>query len=121
MKSVNNAVVLGLVLSAGFNFYQIGITNALRIEEKHLNSENRLLKDQVNDLSTQILTGRTYEEGLTDGLMRSKNIGYVDGYHSAMAQVTEERYMLEESRKEAEALEKARQEAVPAVNVEATE
>lgn len=88
-------VVLGiaLALSAGFNYVQIGRANTSEVVKACLEGENRLLKDQLNDITFKITSERSYEEGLTDGLVRSKNVGWVDGYHAAMAQVAEQNVM----------------------------
>lgn len=93
---------IAFVASAGLNYLQIGKINGFVLQEKLIQAENRLLKDQIRDLDGKIARDRTYEQGLTDGLVRSKSVGYVDGYHSAMAQVSEVeamKYQVEEERR----------------------
>ena len=87
--------VLGICLMVSMfsNYQQAGDKNASKLEVKLYESENRLLKDQLRETEHRLVTNRTYEEGLTDGLMRSNNIGYKDGYHSAMHQISEEKAM----------------------------
>lgn len=91
--------VIGLVLCgvAGTVYFRVqGENNALKLSNTLYQSENRLLKDQLSETEFKIQSARTYEEGLTDGLTRAKNIGYTDGYHAAMNQVSEEKIAAED-------------------------
>jgi hypothetical protein len=74
-----------------------GKLNASVLDCRLLEAQNRLLKDQVFELEAK----RTYEEGLSDGLVRSGQVGYQDGYHAAITQMAEQK-QLEEQRKEFE-------------------
>lgn len=69
-----------------------GEINRLKMENSILNRSYDLAKDEIREWSNK----RTYEEGLTDGLVRSGTTGYRDGYHAAMAQVEETKARLEE-------------------------
>ncbi len=62
-----------------------GEVNRLKMENSILEKSYELAKDEIREWSNK----RTYEEGLTDGLVRSGTTGYRDGYHAAMAQVEE--------------------------------
>jgi flagellar biosynthesis/type III secretory pathway protein FliH len=89
--------VIGLALCvfAGAVYHRVqGENNALKLENVLYQSENRLLKDELSEKKS----ARTYEEGLTDGLMRANNRGYTDGYHAAMSQVSEEKQAAEDKK-----------------------
>lgn len=89
-----------VVAVSGFLVYRVqGENNAMKINVVLHESENRLLKDQIHDLEHKMQSARTYEEGLTDGLMRSNNRGYTDGYHAAMNQVAEQQQQNEKKPK----------------------
>jgi hypothetical protein len=95
--------VAAMLFSVGLNYYQRGEINALKLQEKLIQCENRLLEDQLREYEYKASTTRTYEEGLTQGLVRSASTGYVDGYHAAMAQVEESRaYIAEQEQKKSE-------------------
>lgn len=94
--------VFGLALCgiAGAVYFRVqGENNALKMSNMLYQSENRLLKDQLSETEFKMQSARTYEEGLTDGLMRSNNRGYTDGYHAAMNQVAEEKIATEDKKK----------------------
>jgi hypothetical protein len=76
---------------AVLSFKQQGEINALTLRSEFLNSENRLLKDQVNELENLLPRKATYEQGLTDGLIRSATAGYTDGYHAAIQQISQQK------------------------------
>lgn len=88
------SVVLVIVM-AYITYRNQGDNNALKLENTLRASENRLLKDQVAEYEFKIQSARTYEEGLTEGLIRSNNRGYTDGYHAAITQAAEEKTMKE--------------------------
>jgi flagellar biosynthesis/type III secretory pathway protein FliH len=88
------SVVLVMVM-AYITYRNQGENNALKLENTLRASENRLLKDQVAEYEFKIQSARTYEEGLTEGLVRSNNRGYTDGYHAATVQAAEEKMMKE--------------------------
>lgn len=95
--------VSAMLFSVGLNYYQRGEINALKLQEKLYQCENRLLEDQLREYEYKASSTRTYEEGLTQGLVRSASTGYVDGYHAAMSQVEESRaYIAEQEKKKAE-------------------
>ena len=64
----------------------------LELENSIIDKSYELAKDEIREWSNK----RTYEEGLTDGLVRSGTTGYRDGYHAAMAQVEETKARLKE-------------------------
>ena len=81
------AIVLALVC-LGQEFQKLslqGEVNRLKMENSILEQSYELAKDEIREWSNK----RTYEEGLTDGLVRSGTTGYRDGYHAALAQVEE--------------------------------
>jgi len=48
---------------------------------------NEILVDQIQDYASQIAelrSRRTYEEGINDGFLNSKNVRYAEGYHKAL-------------------------------------
>ena len=90
--SIAGCLALVALTSTGVNYWQIGQINSFRLQEKISQAENRLLKDQINELEFKITTTRTYDEGLMDGLYRKNNQGYVDGYHAAISQAEDEKY-----------------------------
>lgn len=125
--SISAIGVLALLFSFGLNYSQRGEINAMRLEQKLYQSENRLLKDQIQEYAYKATTTRTYEEGLTDGLMRARNIGYTDGYHAAIAQNEETKEYfaeLEKTRKEEQeriaAEEKQKTDSASKVSLPAT-
>ncbi len=81
--------MLGIAAFCCLSFQQQRIDYAEN-QQKLSQIQNGLLKDQINDLQFSLSSKRTYEEGLTDGLVRAKNIGYTDGYHSAIQQIEEQ-------------------------------
>lgn len=85
-----------MLFSFGLNYAQRGEINALKIQEKFYQYQNRLLVDQIREYEYKAITNRTYEDGLTQGLVRSANVGYVDGYHAAMNQAEESRALYAE-------------------------
>lgn len=100
MKKIEIALFVGMMFAVCLGGIRLQ-HDALMSEQKaitsdrknsYLETENRilmnqisLLKDHVTDLNSQ----GTYSEGLADGLVRAANIGYQDGYHSAVAQFAE--------------------------------
>ena len=85
------AVCVGTVLTMYLYLcYLQGENNSLKMSKILYESENRLLKDQIHEMESKSVSARTYEEGLTEGLIRSNNRGYTDGYHAAMSQVAEQ-------------------------------
>lgn len=93
--------IIGLalcVLSGAVYFRVQGDNNALKLENVIYQSENRLLKEQLSETEFKARSARTYDEGLTDGLVRSNNRGYTDGYHAAMSQVSEEKQTAEDKK-----------------------
>lgn len=59
--------------------------NRLEVEKM----SNQILRDQLSDYEQQIFTlksSKTYEDGLADGVLNSKNIYYMAGYHAAIKQ-----------------------------------
>lgn len=102
--SASLIVIFTLLLSIGFNYYQSGEINAMKLQEKLYQCENRLLLDQLREYEYKASSSRTYEEGLMEGLVRSANVGYKDGYHAAMSQAEESRatYIEQERIKEQE-------------------
>lgn len=107
-----------MLFSVGLNYYQRGEINAMKLQEKLYQCENRLLEDQLREYEYKATTSRTYEEGLTEGLVRSSSVGYTDGYHAAMAQIEQSKYYIAESQKKADehkgAVDKASIDALPA-------
>lgn len=79
LKNFKSFTIAGLVLYSCWNIYQQVILEfKLNVAEARIS----ILLDQVADFSAR----GTYEEGLTDGLSRSKGSysdGYKDGYHYA--------------------------------------
>lgn len=74
------AVVLWTII-----FHQQNQISKLELENILYQHQTSLLKDQVLDMDSQ----GTYDEGLADGLVRSSSKGYTDGYHAAIAQMSE--------------------------------
>jgi CDGSH-type Zn-finger protein len=99
-------VLGGLILALiGFSFWQgENEKQVLKLSNTLYQSENRLLKDQLTEVENKSRRERTYEEGLTEGLVRSNNRGYTDGYHAAMNQVSEEKQATAEKDKKKEAV-----------------
>jgi hypothetical protein len=95
------SVVCGsAALFSTYTCYRLqGENNTLKMSQALYESENRLLKDQLRENEHKATSSRTYEEGLTDGLVRSNNIGYTDGYHAAMNQVSEQKAIDEAKKK----------------------
>ena len=112
------ALLGALIVSVGLNFSQRGEINAQKLEEKLFRCENRLLLDQLREYEYKASSTRTYEEGLTEGLVRSSSVGYTDGYHAAMAQIEQSKYYVAESQKKAveheDAVDNASVNALPA-------
>lgn len=91
-------LIATLMFSLIYNFSQQGEINSLKLKVELTDATSNLLRDEVSELERK----KTYDEGLADGLTRSKSIGYVDGYHSAMANVEEQKaYELEKNKSEA--------------------
>ena len=85
--------ILSGILIAGATIvahYEISERAKANTKYELLQSENRLLKDELNQLGRESLTKRTYEEGVNDGLLRANVAGYTEGYHAAMKQREEE-------------------------------
>jgi hypothetical protein len=61
----------------------------LESQNQLLQTESDILRDQVDDMAfqnAQLLSRRTYEEGLKDGIENSQISDYTRGYHAAINQ-----------------------------------
>ena len=56
-------------------------TTLLKHEATLHKTEAQILRDQVADMTYQFSSRKTYEEGVADGVDRSKNEDWVAGYH----------------------------------------
>lgn len=62
----------------------------LESQNQLIQTESDILRDQVDDMAfqnAQLLSRRTYEEGLKDGVENSKISEYTRGYHAAIGQM----------------------------------
>lgn len=80
MKSFKIVIIFSLALYSCYNVYQnVILSFKLHVAEARIS----ILQDQVQDFSAR----GTYDQGLTDGLLRgnsgSYSDGYKDGYHYA--------------------------------------
>lgn len=80
---------------AGFSLFMMGMTlsSSQKLESRSrevtmLNheielhkTEAQVLRDQMADMAYQFSSQKTYEEGVADGVDRSKNEDWVAGYH----------------------------------------
>lgn len=89
MKWAVGALVVGLVVIGLYAENQRFNARAVRYQSELILRQIAILQDENADLKFQLSIHRTYEEGLTDGLVRAKNIGYTDGYHAAITQMEE--------------------------------
>ena len=58
-------------------------------ENKLLELNSKIQNEQISDFQNDIIklcARKTYEDGLRDGVMNSKNSSYVQGYHAALNQ-----------------------------------
>ena len=65
--------------------------DSLTEQNQLLQIESNILRDQVSDMTfqnAQLLSRRTYEEGLKDGIENSQVSEYTRGYHAAINQTT---------------------------------
>ena len=63
--------------------------DSLTEQNQLLQIESNILRDQVGDMAfqnAQLLSRRTYEEGLRDGVENSRISEYTRGYHAAINQ-----------------------------------
>ena len=64
--------------------------DSLTEQNQLLQIEANILRDQVSDMAfqnAQLLSRRTYEEGLKDGVENSQISDYARGYHAAIGQM----------------------------------
>ena len=85
-------ILSGILIAAATALvhYEISERSKATMKYELLQSENRLLKDELNQIGRESLTKRTYEEGFNDGLLRANVAGYTEGYHAAMKQREDE-------------------------------
>lgn len=97
---------VGLIVCLGLStFYFIRESSNAKYTNTWLQSENRLLKDDnhaLRDLVITKATAKTYEDGITDTLVRLNGphgqefaASYVAGYHAAMGDQKESQKILE--------------------------
>lgn len=62
-------------------------TTELRTLNTAYDYQQALLMDQINELEFKMANTRTYEEGVMDGMVKSDDIRWTDGYHAGIAQM----------------------------------
>lgn len=80
------------ILILGFKFFnQLYDLNNEKLNTTLLMSENRMLKDEVAELTIKI-PRHSYEDGVRDAQIKSLQSGYADGYAAAMKQYKNSNY-----------------------------